>query len=136
MRRTATVTLAAGVLVTATALTTAAPANASLGFWRTIGLSGADAWGFYNTSNGKVTLNFDLRDLAKDGRSAAVRFTFTKKGHNNQVRLVALKGDSVHDAWQTVTATNDQHMYAQPCLGIWKGTKFLVKTCAPYREYY
>jgi len=136
MRRIATVTLAVGVLVTATTLTTT-PANAAIGFWRTIGLQNADAWGFYNTSSSKVTLNFDLRDLAKDGYGVAVRFTFTKKGHKNLVRLIPLKGnDGVHDAWQTVTSTNTQHMYAQPCLGHWKGKGFIVKTCAPYREYY
>jgi hypothetical protein len=135
MRRIATVTLIAGVLITAFSLT-AAPAKADTGFWRAVGLSGVDAFGVYNTSSAKVTLNFDLRDVKKDKYSAAVRFTFTEKGHKTAVRLAALHGDRVQDVWQTVTSANTGHMYVQECLGTWSKAAFQIKKCGGWRQHY
>lgn len=135
MRRIATVTLAAGVLLTAFSLTPT-PADAAVGFWRTVGLSGVDAFGLYNTEAAKVTLNFDLKDTKKDGYSAALRFTFTEKKHTNDVRTVALQGDRVQDKWQTVTSSNTDHLYVQECRGTWSKGKFAIKKCAAWRQHY
>ncbi|MFL6053765.1 MAG: hypothetical protein ACJ72W_12745 [Actinoallomurus sp.] len=135
MRRIATVTLAAGVLITTFSLTTT-PADAAVGFWRAVGLSGVDAFGFYNTEAAKVTLNFDLKDTKKDGYSAALRFTFTRTKQKDDVRTVALQGDRVQDKWQTVTSTRTQHMYVQECQGTWKKGKFTIKKCADWRQHY
>ncbi|MEV5704223.1 hypothetical protein [Actinoallomurus sp. NPDC052274] len=136
MRRIATATLAAGVIITTFALTTT-PADAAVGFWRTVGLSGVDAFGFYNTEASKVTLTFDLKDTKKDGYSAALRFTFTgTKKQKDDVRVVALTGDQVQDKWQTVTSTRIKHMYVQECRGTWSKGKFTTKNCAPWRQHY
>jgi hypothetical protein len=135
MWRIATVTLAAGVFITTFSLTTM-PADAAVGFWRTVGLSDVDAFGFYNTEAMKVTLNFDLKDTKNDGYSAALRFTFTRKKQKDDVRTVALQGDRVQDKWQTVTSTRTQHMYVQECRGTWSKGKFTIKKCAGWRQHY
>jgi hypothetical protein len=135
MRRIATATLAAGIAITAFSLT-AVPADAAAGFWRTVGLSGVDAFGFYNVQSTKVTLNFDLKDTKKDGYSAALRFTFTgTKKQKDDVQVVALQGDRLQDKWQTVTSTRLKHMYVQECRGTWKKSKF-TKKCAGWRQHY
>jgi hypothetical protein len=135
MRRIATMTLFAGILITALSLTTA-PAEAETGFWRAIGLSGVDAFGIYNTGPAKVSLNFDLKDTKKDKYSAAVRFIFTQKGHKTAVRLAALHGDRVQNTWQTVTSANTGHMYVQECLGTWRKTAFQIEKCGGWRQRY
>jgi hypothetical protein len=136
MRRIATVTLAAGVLITVFSLT-ATPADAAVGFWRTVGVSGVEAFGFYNTEATKVTLNYDLKDTKKDGYSAAVRFTLTgTKKQANDVRTIALTGDKVQDKWQTVTSSRTRHMYVQECRGTWAKGKFKIKKCAAWHQHY
>jgi hypothetical protein len=136
MRRIATATLAAGIAITAFSLT-AVPADAAAGFWRTVGLSGVDAFGFYNVQSTKVTLNFDLKDTKKDGYSAALRFTFTgTKKQKDDVQVVALQGDGLQDKWQTVTSTRLKHLYVQECRGTWKKGKFTIKKCAGWRQHY
>jgi hypothetical protein len=131
----ATVTLCAGILITAFSLT-AMPAEAATGFWRAVGLSGVDAFGVYKTRPAEVTLNFDLKDVKKDRRSAAVRFVFTEKGHRNAVRVVALHGDRVQHRWQTLNSANTGHMYVQECLGVWTKKSFLIKKCGGWRRHY
>jgi hypothetical protein len=135
MRRLAMAALFAGVLMTTLSLT-ATPAGADVGFWRTIGLSGVDAFGVYDTGSAKVTLNFDLKDLKKDDYSAAVRFTFTEPGQHNSVRVAALHGDGIQDRWQTVTSANTGHLYAQECLGTWDGGTFTIDKCGGWRRHY
>jgi hypothetical protein len=135
MRRIATVTLAVGILLTAFSLTPES-AGADTGFWRAVGLSGVDAFGVYKTRPAKVTLNFDLKDVKKDRRSAAVRFAFTEKGHRNAVRVAALHGDRVQHRWQTVSSANTGHMYVQECLGAWTKNSFDIKKCGGWRRHY
>lgn len=135
MRRIATVTLAIGIIITAFSLT-GAPAEAAVGFWRSVGLSGVEALGLYTTGPDKVTLNFVLKDTKSDKYSAAVRFTFTEKGHANAVRVAALTGDRVQEKWLTVTSANTGHMYVQECRGTWSKGRFTIKTCAAWRRHH
>jgi hypothetical protein len=136
MRRIATVTLAAGVLITTFSLT-ATPADAAVGFWHTVGVSGVEAIGFYSTAATKVTVDFHLTDTKKDGYSAAVRFTFTgTQRQANDVRTIALQGDQVRDKWQTVTSSRTRHLYVQECRGTWSKGRFTVDQCAGRRRHY
>jgi hypothetical protein len=134
MRGVATVTLAAGVVITALSLT-AIPADAESGFWRSAGLSGVDAFGVYRTRPAKVTLSFFLKDVKKDRADAAVRFTFTERHHRNSVRVAALR-PGVRRAWQTVSSANTGHLYVQECVGTWHRKVFRTKKCAGWRRRY
>lgn len=139
MRRIASLAMATGVVFTGGALMTsltATPADAAVGFWRGVGMTGVDAVGIYNTSATKASLNFNLRDAKKDKYSAALHFTFTKKGKKNDVRTIALKGDKLYSQWFALTSKNTQHMYVQACVGTWKKSKFTLKKCASWRQHY
>lgn len=134
MRGVAMVTLTAGVILTALSLT-AIPAGADAGFWRSAGLSGVDAFGVYRTHPAKVTLSFFLKDVKRDGHSAAVRFTFTERHHEGSVRLAALH-PGVSRRWQAVSSANTGHLYVQECVGTWHGKVFRTKKCAGWRRRY
>ncbi|GAA4509030.1 hypothetical protein GCM10023191_069580 [Actinoallomurus oryzae] len=133
MRRVA-VTLVAGVLMTV--LSPVAPAaHADTGFWRSTGLRGVDAFGVYRRRPAKVTLSFFLRDTRKDGRSPAVRLTFTGR-HGAVVRVVALGPGGRRRRWRTVSAPNTGHLYAQECVGGWRKKKFRIRKCGGWRRRY
>lgn len=135
MRRVATVTLIAGVTVTALSLTSA-PASADTGFWRSAGLSGVDAFGIYRTRPAGVTLSFFLTDPKKDGHSAAVRLTFTERHHRRSVRVLALHGDRAPKRWRAVRSANTGHLYVQECVGAWRKKKFRIKSCGDRHRRY
>jgi hypothetical protein len=125
----------AGVVITALSLT-AAPADADVGFWRSAGLSGVDAFGVYRTHPAKVTLSFFLKDMKKDGYRAAVRFTFTERHRDGSVRVVALDRDGAPRQWRSVSSANTGHLYVQECVGRWHGKAFRIKKCGGWRRRY
>jgi hypothetical protein len=132
MRRIAMAVLTAGV----TMLTpVAAPASADVGFWRSAGLPGVDAFGVYRTRAARVRVSFLLRDPKKDRYGAAVRFTFTEPHHRNAVRVAALR-PGVRRRWRTVGSANDGHLYVQECVGRWHGKTFRTTRCAGWRRRY
>lgn len=136
MRGVAMVTLTAGVIITALSLTAIpADAGAEAGFWRSAGLSAVDAFGVYRTRPARVTLSFLLKDVKKDGLSAAVRFTFTERQHRDSVRVAKLR-PGVHRQWRTVSSPNTGHLYVQECAGAWRGKVFRTKKCAGWRRRY
>lgn len=133
MRRVAAVTLIAGVIGIAPP---AARVSAGAGFWRSAGLAGVDAFGVYRTRPAKVTLSFFLADPKKDGRSAAVRLTFTERHHRRSVRLLALHGDRAPKRWQTVRSANTGHLYVQECVGVWRAKRFRIRRCGDRHRSY
>jgi hypothetical protein len=133
MRRVATVTLTAGVLLV---MLSPPPAGADAGFWRSAGLSGVDAFGVYRTHPAKVTLSFFLKDTKKDGYRAAVRFTFTQRHREGSVRVVTLDRGGAPQQWRTVSSANTGHLYVQECVGTWRGKAFRIKKCGGWRRRY
>jgi hypothetical protein len=131
MRRVAAMTLMAGVIVAGPTV----PASADVGFWRSAGLSGVDAFGVYRTRPAGVRLSFLLKDLKKDRYGAAVRFTFTERHHPNAVHVAALR-TGTRQSWQTVGSANTDHLYAQECVGRWRETAFRIKKCGGWRRRY
>jgi len=134
MRRVAIVTLTAGVIIAALP-PTAGPASADVGFWRSAGLSGVDAFGVYRTRPARVTLSFLLKDRKKDPYSAAVRFSFTERHHRNAVHVAALR-PAVRRSWRTARSANTGHLYVQECVGRWHGKAFRIKKCGGWRRRY
>jgi hypothetical protein len=134
MRRVATVTLMAGVIITALSLT-ATPASADAGFWRSAGLPGVDAFGVYRARPASVTLSFFLKDLKKDRYTAAVRFRFAERHHHRSVRLLALHGGGPAQ-WRTVRSANTGRLYIQECVGTWRKKAFRIKKCGGWRRRY
>jgi hypothetical protein len=133
MRRVATVTLTAGVLL---AVLSPASAGADVGFWRSAGLSGIDAFGVYRNRPAKVTLSFFLKDTKKDGYRPAVRFSFTERHRPDSVHVAALPRGRVRARWRTVGSANTGHLYAQECTGRWRGKVFRIKKCGGWRRRY
>jgi hypothetical protein len=131
MRRVATVTLTAGVL-----LAMLSPARADVGFWRSAGLPGIDAFGVYRSRPAKVTLSFLLKDTKKDGYRPAVRFSFTERHHPDSVHVAALPRGRARARWRTVGSRNTGHLYAQECTGRWRGKAFRIKKCGGWRRRY
>lgn len=130
MRGVAAVPLVVGLAVT----TLARPVEADVGFWRSAGLRGVDAFGVYRVHH-RVRLSFLLKDLRDDGHTAALRLTFTGRHHRRSVRVVALPA-GVHQRWRTVTSANIGHLYIQECAGVWRKREFQVKTCGKRRRRY
>jgi hypothetical protein len=130
MRRIAMAALAAGVIVASPAV-----AAADVGFWRSAGLSGVDAFGVYRTRPSQVRLVFFLRDRKKDRYGAAVRFTFTERHRRNAVHVAALRPGTVR-RWRTVRSANTGHLYAQECVGRWRGKAFRIEKCGGWRRRY
>jgi hypothetical protein len=124
----------AGVLTTL--LLTATPARADVGFWRSAGLHGVDAFGVYRARPAKVTLSFFLKDTKKDRYAPAVRFTFTERRHRRSVRLLALPRGGVPRQWRSVRSANTGHLYVQECVGTWWKKTFRVKKCGDRRRRY
>ena len=110
-------------------------ASADVGFWRSAGLPGVDAFGVYRTRPGRVRLSFFLEDRRKDRYGAAVRFTFTERHHRNAVRVAALH-PGVKRRWRTVGSANTGHLYVQECVGRWRGKAFRTKKCGGWRRRY
>ena len=135
MRRVAAVTLVTGVAMTALVLP-ASPASAGAGFWRSAGLDGVDAFGVYRARPAGVHLSFLLKDVRKDGYSAAVRLTFTERHHRRSVRLRALHGDRAPARWRTVRSANTGHLYVQECVGTWRRKGFHAKRCGDRHRRY
>jgi hypothetical protein len=131
MRRAATVPVVAAVALGAL---TPSAAGADVGFWRSSGLRGVDAFGVYRTGSGGARVSFLLKDTKKGPRTAAVRLTFTG-GHHRSVRVVALPAGA-RKRWRTVRSANARHLYVQECTGIWRKKKFRVKACGPRRRRY
>lgn len=134
MRRVATATLTACV-ITALSLT-APPASTDVGFWRSAGLSGVDAFGVYRTRPARVTLSFFLKDRKKDRYGAAVRFAFTERHHRNAIHVAALRPADAVRRWRTVGSANTGHLYVQECIGRWRGKAFRIKKCGSWRRRY
>lgn len=131
MLRVATVTLVAGV-----ALTALSPvANADTGFWRSAGLRDVDAFGVYRDGPAKTRLSFLLKDLRKDRRTAAVRLTFTERHHRRSVGVLALPAGA-RKRWRTVSSANTGHLYVQECIGAWRKKRFRIRSCGPRRRRY
>ena len=124
------------------------PAAADVGFWRSAGLRGVDAFGVYLVQRparhrvrpASVRVSFLLKDLRADGRTAAVRLTFTGRHHRRSVRVVALPAGE-HQRWRVVRSANAGHLYVQECTGAWRKStrrkqRFRVGVCAPRRRRY
>jgi hypothetical protein len=138
VRRVATVTLVAGLvvgLVVALLSPTASAATAG-GFWRSAGLRGVDAFGVYRVRPARVRLSFLLKDRRKDGYSAAVRFTFTERHHRRSVRFRALHGDRAPARWRAVRSANTGHLYVQECVGTWRKKGFRFRKCGERHRRY
>lgn len=132
VRRVATVTLVVGVVVAVLSPS----ASAGGGFWRSAGLPGVDAFGVYRVRPARVALSFLLKDLRKDGYSAAVRFTFTERHHRRSVHFRALHGDRAPARWRAVRSTNTGHLYVQECVGTWRKKGFRFRKCGHRRRRY
>jgi hypothetical protein len=130
MRRIAMAALAAGLI------TLSPPAaGADVGFWRSAGLSGVDAFGVYRTRPSQVRLSFFLRDRKKDRYRAAVRLTFTERRRHDAVHVAALRPGAVR-RWRTVRSANTGHLYVQECVGRWRGKSFRIDKCGGRRRRY
>jgi hypothetical protein len=111
-------------------------ASADSGFWRSSGLHGVDAFGVYRARPARVRLSFLLKDLRKDGYSAAVRFTFTERHHRRSVHFRALHGDRAPARWRAVRSANTGHLYVQECVGTWRKKGFRIRRCGHRRRRY
>jgi hypothetical protein len=145
MRRFAAVALAAGALLTTTAIATPAEAVPSgTHNWKYPGgLSGVWGWGSYQPSKwvGKATVlfRFKIKDVKADKRSACIQARFWSGNSWEQYTLINYHGAGT-------TASGGQHsyyrsrLYIRECLGYYYKSgskkKFKVSNVSSWRRYY
>ncbi|MCW2890242.1 MAG: hypothetical protein JWL58_7104 [Streptosporangiaceae bacterium] len=145
MRRFAAVALAAGALLTTTAL--AAPAEATPAgthYWKYPGgLSGTQAWGSFQRSHwgskATVLFRFNVKDAASDKRDACIQAKFWSGSSWEQYTFINYHGAGT-------TASGGQHSYyrghldIRECVGYYYKSgskkKFKVTKVSSFRRYY
>ena len=81
MRRIAALTITSVLMAGGMAALAAAPAEAAVAAkkWKAPNqVSGTESWGTYTRSGGRTYVKGKLRDTARNGRTACVRFKFTE----------------------------------------------------------
>ncbi|MGI5164741.1 hypothetical protein ACQEU3_10340 [Spirillospora sp. CA-253888] len=137
MRRTAAVTLATGLFLTALSAT----AEAAPRTWSTTGYKAVKASGTYTRTSTKVTVSGHLKDYKKNGWAAAVQFRATERGrtHTSKVYFFLYKGVPADlpyskEYGKFFSSDYTERLYAREC-GV-KPNRARTTKCAGWKRVY
>jgi len=129
MRRIAALTMTTALMVGSMAtFATSADAAASKKWKAPNQVSGTESWGTYSKSGGRTYIKGKLRDTARNGRTACVRFKFTEGRsiyyYRSSIKYTTGPWFDGRGTISISTSSNlSSHLYVQECILITKTHK-------------